>query len=51
MRLKLKQAKETARILTQSLIPAQAYIPTDGQKGLDRISWALIANLTTTPQH
>jgi hypothetical protein len=51
MRLKLKQAKETARILTQSLIPAQAYIPTDGPKGLDRISWALIANLTTTPQH
>jgi hypothetical protein len=51
MRLKLRQAKETVRILTLCLIPVQAYIPTGGPKGLDRLSWALIASLTTAPQH
>jgi hypothetical protein len=46
MRLKLRQARESAKTLTQHLLPVNAYIPAGGPKGLEKIAWAFIAHMT-----
>jgi hypothetical protein len=47
MSLKLRLARETARMLTQRLAPIRAYIPIDGPKGIDRVAWTLMVSDTS----